>query len=284
MANHSIIAFPNKSQSQNVKKSPFDKAEYRHVILDNQLEALLVHDKAISTSQIALDVYVGSMDEPPGEYNGIAHFLEHLLFLGSDKYNPHGNDTVSGFMQFIGMASGWTNAFTSMDNTNYHFSVATGQLEEALDRFSQFFIAPTFGGSNLVGGGDGKGEDGIKREMNAVNSEFRNNITNEGYRLFRLWQLTCDKSHPLSRFHIGNLETLNRTGIVDMVKGFYKSKYSANLMKLVIRSPLDLDKLEEFARKYFTPIKNNYLLPSTFVPPISQLKQLIRYKSFERVM
>lgn len=73
---------------------------------------------------------------------GLAHFCEHLLFMGTEKY-PKEND----YNQYLAEHSGFSNAFTGVENTNYYFEVGHEYLEGALDRFAQFFIAPLFSAS-----------------------------------------------------------------------------------------------------------------------------------------
>jgi insulysin len=68
----------------------------------------------------------------------MAHFLEHMLFLGSQKYpNPE------YFSNLIRTVGGTYNAFTSMEITNYFFSVPTSEFYRVLDVWSRFFIDPT---------------------------------------------------------------------------------------------------------------------------------------------
>jgi insulysin len=76
------------------------------------------------------------MHDPPG-MAGVAHFLEHMLFLGSEKYK--GEDDFGDFLQ---THSGGSNAFTAMEHTNYHFHANRNGFETALDIFAGFFTAP----------------------------------------------------------------------------------------------------------------------------------------------
>ena len=69
------------------------------------------------------------MDQKP--LYGAAHFLEHLLFMGSEKY-PGENE----YKEFISNNGGSSNAFTDMTDTNYHFDVSNEAFGEALDRFA----------------------------------------------------------------------------------------------------------------------------------------------------
>ena len=65
-------------------QSPNDSNQYRYLLLDNELPVLLISDPKTQKAAAALDVMVGSGDNPPGR-GGLAHFLEHMLFLGTEK-------------------------------------------------------------------------------------------------------------------------------------------------------------------------------------------------------
>src|SRR6056300_925569 len=128
---------PTQLQGQPIP-SPNDNREYRYLQLENQLPVLLVSDPNADKAAAALDVAVGSGQDPVTRM-GLAHYLEHMLFLGTKKY-PNPDD----YQQFIASHGGSQNAYTSFDHTNYFFDIAVDQLEGALDRFSQFFVAPRF--------------------------------------------------------------------------------------------------------------------------------------------
>lgn len=67
-------------------KSPIDEREYRGVILQNGLRVMLISDPSIHLSAACLDVACGSWSDPP-ELPGLAHYLEHLLLMGTEKVN-----------------------------------------------------------------------------------------------------------------------------------------------------------------------------------------------------
>ena len=75
----------------------------------------------------------------PDDFLGLAHFCEHMLFLGTEKF-PGENDYAS----FLSEHGGYSNAFTSASDTNYYFEVAHEHLAGALDIFREFFFAPLF--------------------------------------------------------------------------------------------------------------------------------------------
>ena len=102
----------------NLAKTPinthdFQDRQIEKIKLDNGLEALLVSDPDTPNSAAALAVRVGSWHEPKP---GLAHFLEHMLFLGTEKY-----PNESEFDKAIAQYKGQFNAFTSTDMTGYYF-------------------------------------------------------------------------------------------------------------------------------------------------------------------
>ena len=135
-------------------KPSTDNREYKYLHLDNQMRCLLISDPEADKSAAALDVKVGCSLDPKPLY-GTAHFLEHMLFQGTDKY-PGENE----YSQFMTNNGGMNNAYTSLTDTNYHFDCSNESFEEGLDRLAQFFICPSFS------------ESASDREVKAVDSEY----------------------------------------------------------------------------------------------------------------
>lgn len=148
--------------------------------------------------------------------------------------------------------SGSHNAGTGPLETNYYFDCVTSGFQGALDRFSQFFVAPLFN------------EDCVDREMNAVNSEYLKNIKLDLWRFKEITRITSNSDSEFKKFSTGNLATLKQPGIRERLIEFYKSNYSANLMKLVMVSNLGLDVQEQYAKEFFSAIENRNLERRTF--------------------
>ena len=100
-----------------VVKSPNDQRDYRHIKLKNQLDVLLISDPEAETSAASLDVYIGSYQNP-ADREGLVHFLEHMLFLGTKDYPVPGE-----YQTFISEHGGSHNAGTGLENTNYFFDI-----------------------------------------------------------------------------------------------------------------------------------------------------------------
>ncbi len=135
--------------------SPRDTRDYRALKLPNGIEALLISDPKADQAAAALSVGIGQFSDPENR-PGLAHYLEHMLFLGTEAY-PEADD----FSKFIAQAGGFSNAYTADEETNYHFAVQPVHLSEGLKRFSQFFIKPLFD------------ETYAGRELHAVDSEHQ---------------------------------------------------------------------------------------------------------------
>ena len=114
-------------------KSPNDDRQYAAMMLPNGLQVVLVSDPSLENSSASLAVGVGSAHNPENQL-GLAQYLEHMLFLGTEKYPE-----PDGFMKYTQANGGMTNAFTAYDKTNYLFQINAGKFDEALDRFSDYF-------------------------------------------------------------------------------------------------------------------------------------------------
>src|SRR5262245_58542228 len=89
-----------------VVQSPLDQRQYEVLTLDNGLRALLVSDPDTDMAAAALQVHVGHYADPPDRF-GLAHFLEHMLFMGTDRYPE-----VDEYRAFVEAHGGQTNAGT----------------------------------------------------------------------------------------------------------------------------------------------------------------------------
>ena len=154
----------------NILKSKNDRNMYKFLQLNNKLRCILISDEEADKSSAALSVEIGSLYDP-NEYQGLAHFCEHMLFLGTEKYPVENH-----YMEFIQKHGGSNNAYTSVNNTCYFFDIANNDLEAATDIFSEFFKTPLFT------------ESATGREINAVDSEFRQNYSSDPRRLYQMFK------------------------------------------------------------------------------------------------
>lgn len=200
----------------------------------------------------ALCVSVGSFADPD-DVPGFAHFLEHMVFMGSRKYKKE-----NAFDDFIGKHGGETNAWTDCERTTFFFDIQKQYFHKALDMFACFFISPLFLKSS------------VDREINAVDNEFQMIVPNDTERAHQLIGTLAVPGNPMGRFMCGNtktLKTIPREQGIDVygrLRDFYKRMYSAHYMTLVVQAPEPLDDLQDLVYDVFEDIPNNNMLPPSF--------------------
>uniref|UniRef100_A0A3B3XWP3 Nardilysin a (N-arginine dibasic convertase) n=2 Tax=Poecilia mexicana TaxID=48701 RepID=A0A3B3XWP3_9TELE len=288
-------------------KSPSDPKQYRYIVLDNGLAALLISDfsgpavsehddldeeerddddddeeeeeeeededdeeehedeadvdegredkkgakkkrgSADKQSAAALCVGVGSFSDP-SDLPGLAHFLEHMVFMGSEKY-----PSENGFDAFLKKHGGSDNASTDCERTIFQFDVQRKSFKEALDRWAQFFICPL-----MI-------RDAINREVEAVDSEYQLAKPSDSHRKEMLFGSLAKPGHPMGKFCWGNAETLKhepkkkKINVYKRLFAFWKEHYSAHYMTLAVQSKEKLDTLEKWVREIFSKVPNNGL-------------------------
>ncbi|MET1257062.1 insulinase family protein [Aliikangiella maris] len=249
-----------------VTKSETDQREYEYIQLDNQLKIMLVSDPTLERSAVALAVGVGSYHENDGFW-GMAHYLEHMLFLGTEKFPVPGE-----YSKFISKNGGSSNAYTDMEHTNYMSAVKDNAYEELLARFSDYFKKPL-----LL-------PEYADKERNAVHSEWSMKGVSDGVILGELNGLSLNPKHPVSRFTWGNLDTLtDQSGktLHQALTEFYEQHYSANRMTASLVSPRSISELKQLAKQYFGDIPDKNLpSPKITIPALTEKEsgKIVRYQ------
>jgi len=211
------------------EKPKADRRIYQHLVLPNGLEVINIQDNQSTQMAFAMAVRAGSFDNPV-ELPGLAHFCEHMLFLGTEKYPE-----PSGFDSFLQQYGGASNAYTASEVTVYFASASHRALAEGLDRFGDFFRAPLFK------------QEFVQKEVNAINSEHAKNVQDNFYRIFELLNSQADPKSPVGRFATGDIQTLydepkrNGTSPVDALKKYFKERYCVPQMRLVTFGPQSLE-------------------------------------------
>ena len=214
------------------RKGKADWREYRAFKLDNGVTCMAVHDKESKTTAVAAAVNAGAAADPR-ELSGLAHFAEHMCFLGSEKY-PGENE----YKKYLSSHGGRSNGSTSLHLTTYQFDVLAEHAETAVDIFSHFFTCPLFTAS------------GTSREVNAVDSENSKNLTADVRRRLQILKALADPNHYYSKFTTGNSITLpadqDVDGIRDALLAFHRHHYHPENLTVVIVGPQSLDTLQDW--------------------------------------
>jgi len=245
-----------------------DKRKTQTISLENGLGVLLISDPDVHRSAAALSVGTGYLYDPE-EKAGLAHYLEHMLFLGTKKYPE-----VGSYKKFLDSHSGASNAYTGGNITNYFFQVSHDGFNEALDRFSDFFKSPLFDKTYS------------EREVKAVNNEHEKNKLDDGWRGNYVSGLMSEPGHPLANFGTGNQETLSGVN-GPALNEFYNRYYAASNMKLALISNMPMEILSGVAQKYFSdipdrPVKVPEISPE-FRKPLNGQYRLLKIKTIKDV-
>jgi insulysin len=203
--------------------------------LNNGMDVLIISDPQADQSSAAVSVAAGSWDDPE-EYPGMAHFCEHMLFLGTKKY-PDCNE----FMNRVTDFGGQTNAFTAPHQTVYMFSCKEEGFLDNLDRFSRFFIDPLFDTAH------------ISRELHAVDQEYAKNLENDRWREYMVFKELSNPNHPNRKFSSGNSETLKGIPSDSLVE-WHGTHYGAEKTRLFVYSSLPANVLKDKIAAFFDEV------------------------------
>jgi zinc protease len=199
-----------------------------HFKLANGLEVVVLPDHRAPVVTHMLWYRVGAADEPPGK-SGIAHFLEHLMFKGTDK-NPAGR-----FSKTVAAIGGQENAFTGHDYTGYYQRVSREHLRTLME-----FEADRMTGLKLT-------DAAVVPELKVVLEEYNQRVANNPRaRLSEQIDAALFLNHPYGRPVIGwrnEIEQLNRTDALN----FYRRFYTPNNAVLVVAGDVSADEVKAMA-------------------------------------
>ncbi|EDV96470.1 GH16264 [Drosophila grimshawi] len=251
-------------------KSEGDRKLYRALSLSNGLRAMLIsdpskgsnaasqtsmHSPAPSTgtsSDSSLEHYkgklaacavmmgVGSFHEPR-QYQGLAHFLEHMIFMGSKKY-----PIENAFDSFVAKSGGFSNAHTENEDTCFYFEVEEQHLDKTLDMFMHLMKEPLMS------------IDAMARERSSVQAEFEQTHMIDEVRRDQLMASMASDGYPHGTFSWGNLKSLqedvNDEHLHKTLHAFRRKHYGANRMIVCLQAELPLDELEALLVRHCSDI------------------------------
>ena len=227
--------------SSDLEKPGNTANEYAQFRLNNGIEVTCVHVPESEKSAAALSVRAGAQDDTLA---GLAHFTEHAVFLGSEKY-----DGENEFKSHLSKHGGSSNGGTGMDITTFQFEVRTSAFEKTLDIWSNFFVKPLFR------------DDAIGREVMAVTAEDSKNRILDGRRMLQVLKDVMDPREKWTKYSTGNVHSLslgkaeeNAKDLAQIMKRFHQLNYQPNKMSLAICGPMGIEELKRLAVEYFEGI------------------------------
>ncbi len=202
-------------------------------MLPNGLRLHLAHDPAASRAAAWLRVAAGSHDEPSA-HPGLAHFLEHLSFLGGAAFP--GDERLMPWLQVRG---GQVNASTRGRTTDYFFEVTAEHLGAGLARLIDMLARPLLD------------IDAQRREREVLEAEYLARSADEQTLIDAALALGLPAGHPLRRFAAGRRDSLalENDAFQRALREFHAAHYHAGNCQLWLQGPQALDELERLAQR-----------------------------------
>lgn len=210
------------------------KHDVRQVKLDNGFRALLMERRSLPVVASMVWYQVGSRDERSGE-TGLSHFLEHMMFKGTDCYAKGEIDLLTSKM------GGSNNAFTDSDVTAYHFALASDRWETALE-----IEANRMRNCSLD-------EAEFEAEKNVVLEELAMGEDDPWRSLLQAAETLTYQVHPYHHPVIGWREDLERLDVATM-RDYYRRHYGPNRAFLVAVGDFDARRTARRVQELFGPI------------------------------
>lgn len=231
--------------------------------LPNGMDAIVIEDNRAPVVVHMVWYDVGSADEPVGK-SGIAHFLEHLMFKGTDDLEP------GEFSQTVSAQGGSDNAFTSYDYTGYFQRVASDRLELMMqmeaDRMRDLVLD----------------DEDMLTELDVVLEERAQRVeSNPGALFSEMRSATQYLHHPYRIPIIGWRHEVEQLSLQDALD-FYARFYAPNNATLIVAGDVTPEEVEALALKHYGPIAPNPDLAPR-VRPVEPPQLSPRHLSFEDV-
>jgi zinc protease len=236
-------------QAPDAQAKVFDPATFT---LDNGLQVVVITNRRAPIVTHMVWYKVGAADEPLGK-SGIAHFLEHLMFKGTDTLGP------GEFSAIIARNGGQENAFTGYDYTAFFQTVAKDRLEIVMkyeaDRMSNLKLT----------------DEVVLPERDVVLEERRSRIDREpSSQLGEFLRAVLYLNHPYRIPVIGWEEEIRSLTSEDAI-AFYRRWYAPNNAILIVAGDVDVDDVRSLAETYYGVIPARALSARQRPPEPQQL-------------
>ncbi len=195
-------------------------------------------------------VRTGSRDEVEAGRTGFAHFFEHMMFRGTDRYP---SEVYNRIVTTIGAD---TNAYTTDDHTAYHFTMAAEDLERVMELESDRF-------QNLK-----YAESAFQTEAGAVYGEYRKDRTSPDFALDEQLVATAFEKHPYGHTTMGyERDIAAMPKMYDYSRTFFARYYRPDNAVLFIAGSVTPEKVFPLVEKYYGQWQRGYVPPQIPVEP-----------------
>lgn len=226
-------------------------AQSHFFTLPNGLKIMHCPIEDASTSYVSMAVKAGHFYDPKS-CEGLAHLLEHGLFLGSEQL-PQPN-SINDLIERHG---GAINAWTGTEYANYHFHCHNVALPALLPAFADMLQTPLL---NV---------EALSKEIQSIEAEFQFKRKDDLRRLYQIHKETCNPGHPFSKFSVGNASIFEQMPLSDLqaaLKQHHEQYYCASNMALCIFSALPFEPLRELIAHTFGSVPAGKPAPDNWPP------------------
>lgn len=221
--------------------------------LANGLRVTLRHVPGLKRSAAALRVAAGSHDVPLA-WPGLAHFLEHLLFLGNERFPAD-----EGLMAYVQRHGGQVNASTRERTTDFFFELPTRSFSAGLQRLSDMLAKPRMNPDDQL------------REREVLQAEYvawsQDPAAQQQFALYE----GLPAEHPLRGFHAGNRDSLKveMPAFQQALKDFHQQFYRTGQMSLSLVGPQSLEELRALAEQFAATLPVGDKITQAAPPPLA---------------
>lgn len=206
----------------------------RVVRLDSGLTVAVDEMASTRSASIGVWVGVGSRDEPD-QSSGVSHFLEHLLFKGTDRRSAR---DISRSVDRVG---GDINAYTAKEHTVFHCRVPARHIAESIEILGDVVCRPAIR------------RDDVDSERQVILEELAMDDDSPEDVVFREFTAAVFAGHPLGRDTAGERETVSQM-TPDAVRSFHADRYRAESMVVSVAGGVDIDEVIGLVDRAFAPV------------------------------
>lgn len=230
-----------------------DHPQARQVVLANGLRLTLVHDPRATRAAALARVAAGSHDEPPA-HPGLAHFLEHLLFLGGEHF-----EAGERLMPWVQARGGRLNASTQARTTDYFFEVVPAELDDGVARLVDMLAHPRLDVTAQLA------------EREVLEAEYIARAADARTLIDAALAASVAAGHPLRRFVAGRRDSLAvaDAAFQSALRGFHDNFYQPGNLQLWLHGPQSYEELEGLALRHFADWPTAWVPERTTPPPLA---------------
>jgi predicted Zn-dependent peptidase len=210
---------------------------YKKTTLANGIRVITEEITSVKSASIGIWINTGSRNETETS-NGISHFIEHMMFKGTEKRN------FQQIAQSLESVGGYMNAFTTKEHTCYYARVLDEYVEKAVDVLSDMIQFSTFPVKEM------------EKEKTVILEEIKRSEDDPDDLVQEYFEKHLFGGHPFARPIIGTSENVSRFTRDDLYS-YTKKFYSNEKIILAAAGNITHGQLVKLAEKYLTRKKQN---------------------------